>query len=100
MAVGRFEFDVERVLTPEAVVPQHISLSQYSTGFEKSEQSLIPVRAGERWQLLVKLKRPHGLANPHGFDFEAWALARNIRATGNVRLSGFNQRISHIVFKP
>src|SRR5690606_11037556 len=26
----RFEFDVEQVLTPEAVVPEHISLTHYS----------------------------------------------------------------------
>ena len=43
------------------------------------------IRAGERWRFTVRLKRPRGLANPHGFDFEPWALARGIRATGYVR---------------
>ncbi|HEY9276750.1 MAG TPA: DUF4131 domain-containing protein [Methylotenera sp.] len=33
----------------------------------------------------MRLKRPHGKQNPHGFDFEAWALAENIRATGSIK---------------
>jgi competence protein ComEC len=41
--------------------------------------------AGDRWTFTARLKRPRGLANLHGFDFEAWALERGIRATGYVR---------------
>ncbi|MBF0673711.1 DNA internalization-related competence protein ComEC/Rec2 [Pseudomonas sp.] len=44
-----------------------------------------PVQAGERWRLAVNLKRPHGLVNPHGFDYEAWLLAKRIGATGSVK---------------
>jgi competence protein ComEC len=44
-----------------------------------------PPRAGERWQLRVRLKRPHGHVNPGGFDYEGWLLERDIRATGYVR---------------
>jgi hypothetical protein len=44
-----------------------------------------PLRAGERWQLLVRLKRPHGLMNPHGFDYELWLFEQDLRATGVVR---------------
>jgi competence protein ComEC len=36
----------------------------------------------------VRLKRPHGLANAHGFDYEGWLLERNLRATGTVRPGG------------
>ena len=43
------------------------------------------VAAGERWRVTVRLKRPHGSANPHGFDVEAWLLENNLRATGYVR---------------
>lgn len=28
------------------------------------------LRAGERWEMTVRLKAPHGLRNPHGFDYE------------------------------
>ncbi|MEO7917428.1 MAG: DNA internalization-related competence protein ComEC/Rec2, partial [Dokdonella sp.] len=38
-----------------------------------------------RWQLRLRLKRPRGLVNPVGFDFERYALERGIVATGYVR---------------
>lgn len=34
------------------------------------------VNSGERWRLAVKLKRPTGLLNPQGFDYDAWLLDR------------------------
>src|SRR5687768_5412545 len=77
----RFAFDVEQVLTEDAIVPAHISLAWYDT---RGKRSMAPaaapeIRAGERWRVTVRLKRPHGSVNPHGFDFEQWALERNIR---------------------
>jgi competence protein ComEC len=50
--------------------------------------------AGERGRLVVRLKRPHGNLNPHGFDYEAWLIERGIRATGYVRKSDVNQRLA------
>ena len=44
-----------------------------------------PVHPGERWLFTLRLRRPHGLVNPHGFDYEAWLLERGIGATGYVR---------------
>ena len=41
-------------------------------------------RAGERWSLPVRLRQPHGLANPHGFDTELWFWERGWRASGRV----------------
>jgi len=80
----RFDFDVE---TPGSGVPRRISLSSF--GFAADDaQAVLPVRAGERWRFAVRLRRPHGGANPHGFDYEAWLLERGIRATGYVRTSG------------
>lgn len=40
------------------------------------------LRPGEVWQLSVKLKRPHTLYNPGGFDSERQAHAQGITATG------------------
>ena len=40
---------------------------------------------GERWQLAVRMKRPHGNANPGGFDYERWLFQQGIAATGYVR---------------
>ena len=91
----RFVFDVEQVLTAQTNVPHTISLNTYQTALDAST-----FHAGERWQLTVRLKRPHGTANPYGFDFEAWALERNIRAVGYIRNPPSNQRLSVLVSRP
>ncbi|MCX7258425.1 MAG: DNA internalization-related competence protein ComEC/Rec2 [Polaromonas sp.] len=44
-----------------------------------------PLQAGERWQMTVRLKAPHGNSNPHGFDYELWLWEQGIQATGYVR---------------
>ncbi len=79
----RFDFDVE---SPETGVPRRIVLSSYRGFAPDDSQDVLAVRAGERWRFAVRLRRPHGSANPHGFDYEAWLLERGIRATGYVRL--------------
>jgi competence protein ComEC len=53
----------------------------------------IPV-AGETWQLMVRLKRPHGFSNPGGFDYERWLFQQGIRATGYVRKDSHNKKTS------
>ena len=45
------------------------------------------VKAGEQWQLTVRLKAPHGNHNPHGFDYELWLWDQQVHATGYVRAS-------------
>jgi competence protein ComEC len=96
----RFLFDVERMAPPEgaspidgAGLPSTVSLAWY---LERDGQGDAPppvLVPGERWRLVVRLKRPRGLANPHGFDFEAWALERGIRATGYVRAHALRARL-------
>ena len=83
---ARFVFDVESVETAQAPVPRTISLAWYPERVADAPALPPPALvAGDRWRLTVRLKRLHGLANPHTFDFEAWALERGIRATGYVR---------------
>lgn len=101
----RFRFDVEKVLTESAVVPRHISLAHYSR--HATDEATMPAavrfaqfKAGQRWQLTVRLKRPHGTQNPHGFDFEAWALAENIRATGTIKTKADNKKLQDFVWRP
>ncbi len=53
------------------------------------------LKSGDQWRLLVKLKRPHGLANPHGFDYEKWLFHKNIGATGYVRESKDNALLNN-----
>jgi competence protein ComEC len=43
------------------------------------------LHAGERWQMTVRLKAPHGNANPYGFDYELWMWEQGLQATGYVR---------------
>ncbi|PRC93136.1 DNA internalization-related competence protein ComEC/Rec2 [Solimicrobium silvestre] len=90
----RFQFSIERVLTPNvnsAHMPDKVLLSWYeANSFQRSNpqvktQSTTPLQAGERWQLNVRLRRPHGLANPYGFDYEVWLLEQGLDATGTVR---------------
>ena len=94
----RFEFDVERAASG---VPPHISLAWYRGRDDGDDDAspLIPVRAGERWHFTVRLKRPHGNSNPHGFDHEAWLFERGIRATGYVRPRSA-ERIDAQVWQP
>ena len=97
----RFEFDVENVLTPGASVPQRIVLSWWGAAARGETPAALPeVHPGERWQLTVRLKRPHGFANPHGFDYEAWLLERGVRATGYVRPKGGHRRLQAMVHAP
>ncbi len=77
----RLRFDVEAVRTPLAHVPGHISLVWY----QAEGRARPDLHAGQRWQLTARLRRPHGTANPHGFDSEVWMLERNLRAVGYVR---------------
>lgn len=42
------------------------------------------VQPDQRWQLTVRLKPPHGYANPGGFDAERWLHQEAISATGRV----------------
>jgi len=52
------------------------------------------LHVGDRWQFTVKLKRIHGLHNPGGFDYEAWALQHGLYATGTV-VGNASKKASH-----
>ena len=91
----RFNFAVES----GGPVPPRIALSWFAA-HGKSAKALPEVRPGERWQLKVRLQRPHGNANPYGFDYELWLLEQGVRATGYVRAEGRNQRLQQFVATP
>jgi len=85
----RFNFEVERGTQAEQTVaiPSLISLGWYR-GWDDDALINAPfeeLRAGQRWRFTVRLKKPHGTLNPHGFDFELWLFEQGIRATGDVR---------------
>jgi competence protein ComEC len=101
----RFRLGVESAsLNGQAVkLPPQILLGWYS-GFAGRETKSSPaqdsdaselalelqrkpqlLRAGEHWQMTVRLKAPHGNSNPYGFDYELWLWEQGIQATGYVR---------------
>lgn len=60
-----------------------------------NDYSILPLSAGEQVILQVRLKRPHGFANPHSFDYEAWLWEQGIRATGYVKKFSLPEHIKH-----
>ena len=94
----RFHFAVEAARSTEGQalnVPSYLMLGLYET----ARGTLPDLQPGERWQWTVRLRRPHGNANPYGFDYEAWLLGEGVRATGSVRPEG-QQRLDAFVFSP
>ncbi len=77
-------FDIERVLSTEVGIPSRVILNWYEDRHQPG-LAIGGLSAGQRWRLTVRLRRPHGSYNPHGFDLERWLLERNVRATGYVR---------------
>ncbi len=90
----RFEFEVEQAAVP---VPRRLWIAWYAP---RGGDRTVEVHAGERWRLTLRLKRPHGNLNPHGFDYEAWLFERHLRATGYVRDKAQYQRLDAMVGHP
>ena len=83
----RFEFELESTAPG---LPRRVLLSWYRSPLAEESAALLAgaVHPGERWHFTVRLRRPHGHLNPHGFDYEAWLTERAIGATGYVRQRG------------
>ncbi|MDP9992958.1 competence protein ComEC [Variovorax boronicumulans] len=97
----RFHLDVESVRWADArndappTVPARIALGWYGEntgiwghaveGRATSSAFVGELHAGERWQLTVRLRAPHGNLNPHGFDSELWLWEQGVHANGYVR---------------
>lgn len=78
----RFTFRVDRdALQPQPLRGRDLRLAWYDDG-PAVRRSL---KAGQRWQLQVRLRAPRGLRNPGGFDSEQYALAQRTAASGYVR---------------
>ena len=89
----RFRLDVDAAtLADEPVrVPPRLYLGWYGgavpggDGILELQRQAAELHAGERWQMTVRLKAPHGNSNPHGFDYELWLWEQGLQATGYVR---------------
>ena len=47
------------------------------------------IKPGQRWDLMVRLKRPSGFSSPGAMDYEGWLLKQKVIATGYVRDGSF-----------
>ena len=85
----RFRFEVESAsLRGEPLrLPPLLALGWYRGLHEDAALSepQRELRAGQRWRWTVRLRRPHGNLNPHGYDYELSLLEQGVRATGYVR---------------
>ncbi len=83
----RFDLDPAPAGNPIAAVPRTLALGWYAGSHEDAAaaQPRNEPRAGQRWRFTVRLRRPHGNLNPHGFDYELMLFEQGVRATGYVR---------------
>jgi competence protein ComEC len=80
----RFDFHIEAG-APGAPIGQTVRLGWYGHP---------PViEPGSEWRLRVRLKRPRGVLNAGGFDFEESALSQRLAATGYVHDPFYSRRL-------
>ena len=89
---ARFRFEVESARDSDGALvqlPPQLLLGWYGNRLNGSDDKVqaapADLRPGDRWQLAVRLKAPHGHINPHGFDYELWLWEQGLQATGYVR---------------
>ena len=89
---ARFRFEVESAREGDGTrvqLPPQLLLGWYGNRLQDSDNQVqappADLRPGDRWQLAVRLKAPHGHLNPHGFDYELWLWEQGLQATGYVR---------------
>jgi len=78
-----FDFVIDNARFQNRALPVrgHARLSWYASRHHAPP----PISPCTTWRLRVRMKRPHGLINPGGMDFERSALQKGIVATGYVR---------------
>jgi competence protein ComEC len=88
----RFRFDVEsaRIGAAEVRLPSRLLVGWYGAPRPQGDvlelqRQPAELRPGERWQMTLRLKAPHGNLNPQGFDYELWLWEQGVQATGYVR---------------
>jgi competence protein ComEC len=76
-AAGQITFSFTVGSPRPSGVPPRVRLTWY--------QPPAPVRPGDAFELVARLRPPHGASNPNGFDYERWLLVTGHGATGYVR---------------
>ena len=85
----RFRFEVEQATWRGRPVrlPPLLALGWYNNFNDEAvlDDPRAGLRAGQRWRLPLRLKKPHGALNPGGFDVELMWFEQGLGATGYVR---------------
>lgn len=95
---------IEKSFDSACPVSARVRLHLYQQRYQ-GQSPPVPVegpllQAGERWRVSVKLRRPHGTRNPHGFDYAAWCLANQIAASGHMIRKAPMQRLHTQAWRP
>ncbi len=81
----RFEaqvLDEDQTHSERPGIPRHIQVVWRKSNDDRGLPEIIP---GQIWRAALIFRKPRSALNPHGFDYEAHLLSRNIRAIGRVR---------------
>lgn len=81
----RFVFEHDGLARTGWHVPRRTWITLPLASEDATASAPSPFQAGDRVTFTARFRRPHGTANPHGFDVEGWLFERGIRATGYVR---------------
>jgi len=86
----RFMFELESIKLNNRTVegPNRIRLSWYG--------GAPVVKAGDKWQLFIKLKKVNGMMNPGSFDYERWAFEQGVNATAYVIKNELNKKLGSV----
>lgn len=85
----RFSSESNLAARPVAVTPP-----------KNSQPPLDLFKVGERWQMTASFKKNHSTMNPHGFDFEAWAMSERLDASGTVKHKKSMAKLDYFVWQP
>lgn len=90
--ITKFNFNIRKIQNKNNYIYENVRthLSYYGKDLD--------LIAGQTWKFSVRLKRPHGLMNPGGFDYEAWLFENKIRATGYVIENNQNKLLRNDLF--
>ena len=87
----RLQVEAAQMNGTAVALPRRIEVAWYGGPFRDAaggvdlQRQPPAITAGDRWTMTVRLKAPHGLRNPHGFDYELWAWEQGVQAAGYVR---------------
>ena len=61
-----------------------------------SSKTQLELKTGEHWQFIARLRKPRGMMNVGGFDYQAWLFENAISATGYIVESELNKPIANL----